>query len=85
MKVEHAEEAAKIAAEYRELEQALQLLTGARSNQASIRSLLAEDAAETERSVHLQFTKEESDQLFQTAMNIVMARFVAIKDRMEKL
>lgn len=85
MNVEHAEAAAKLAAEFRALEQAAEHIARGIAHDAVIRALIAEDAAESERSVHLQFTSQESAMIFEVAAIAVEARLAIVRKRLEEL
>ena len=57
-----------------ETENAIDVLQGAQRNKAYITAILATDAADSERSVHVKFTSEESAILFAAAVKALKAR-----------
>lgn len=85
MSIAKLESAAKLAAEYRALEAAIDHLERALAHDAVIRSIVAEDAAEAERSIHLVFTVDESRAVFQAAHDAVKKRFDAVKEQVEAI
>lgn len=72
----------KAVKEIRDVEHAVAVCRAGQVNEATIRSLRAEDAAEGERSVNLLFTREESVALFALAEKLLGERVVALKAKL---
>lgn len=79
MKIADVEKVTKLTAEYRSLELALDYLRRALAHDARIHALLAQDDAESERSITLLFTKEESAAIFEVAQKRLQTRFETVK------
>jgi hypothetical protein len=65
--------------EAKAIEAAVDLAERAIKHEAKVRALVAEDAAESERSVWLAFTVEESAALFRAAIEALKPRLAGIK------
>ena len=56
-----------------DLATAISVCEGALRNKARITALIATDAAESERSVHFEFSAEDSQSIFEVALSILQA------------
>jgi ketopantoate reductase len=83
MDIDKLERAAAAIKEYRAVETAVLLLQNAIAHEAKIWNIQAEDAAESERSIPLEFTKEESAAIYQAAIDAISPRLLAAKAKIE--
>lgn len=79
--MEDIETKLKAIKEIREVEHAVAVCQAGQTNEATIRSLRAEDTAEGERSVNMLFTREESVALFALAEKMLGERVIALKSK----
>lgn len=63
----------------RDLEHALTALRSGMTNNAMVTGIVATDASEAERSVHVEFTADESNSILSTALASLQVRHDALK------
>lgn len=79
--MEDVETKLKAIKEVRDVEHAVAVCRAGQTNDATIRSLRAEDTAEGERSVNMVFTREESVALFALAEKMLGERVASLKSK----
>lgn len=77
--------AAALADEYQQLELAMQAIEGGLANRTFIWRLAATDDAESERSVEVRLTVEETHEVFEAVRDIIGPRFERLKSELDAL